>query len=338
MKRHQYNFRLAVLAVLFGATACGAAIGIYFMAHDWRYSAVSLAGSCALCLLAFALHRLDDMYISGIVADLSGLMDVLMGLEDKEIFPGEEESLVSKLQNKVIKLAHILKRKNEMEAQEKENIKGLVSDISHQLKTPISNLKIYSSILQEGALTEEKRLEYTKVICVSVERLDFLAENLIKISRLESGIIHLHMQEQSLNETVLQAIKDIYPKARANQIEVEYFAEEEVSLCHDRNWTAEAVFNLLDNGVKYAEAGGRIVLKIRRMGMFVEVSVEDENGAIPKQERPKVFARFYRGKNSRGREGIGVGLYLSREIAIRQGGYMNLRTTEKGNVFCIFMR
>lgn len=338
MNRGQYRLRLVILTVLCGTTACGISLAIYFLTHDWRCSAASLAGSCALCLLAFLIHRLDDDYISGIVADLSSLMDILTQLEEKEIFPGEEDTLVSKLQNKVIKLAHILKDKNEVANQEKENIKSLVSDISHQLKTPISNLKIYSSFLRDDALTEEKRREYTEVVCMSVERLDFMAENLIKISRLESGIIHLNMQEQSLNETVLQAVKGIYPKAKENNVEITYQEEGEVLLCHDRNWTAEAVFNLLDNGVKYAEEGSRVILKIRRMGLFVEISVEDENGAIPERERMKIFTRFYRGENSRNREGIGVGLYLSREITVKQGGYMNLRTTEKGNVFCILLR
>ena len=338
MKRRHFEFRMNLLVVLFGAIAIGIPIGLYFITYDWRHSAVSLGGNCVLCLLAFILHRLDDAYISGIVSDLSRLVDLLADLEEREIFPGEEDSLVSKFQSKVIKLVHILKGKNEAARQEQENTKQLVSDISHQLKTPISNLKMYSSFLEDRALPEEKRQEYIGIIRMSVERLDFLSENLIKISRLESGLIHLNMHRQSLNETVLQAVKDIYPKARKGRVEIEYREEGEIILCHDRNWTAEAVFNLLDNGVKYAREGSRVVLAIRKLGMFAEISVEDENGPIPEGERAKVFARFYRGANSRNREGIGVGLYLSREIAVKQGGYTNLKTTEMGNIFCILLR
>ncbi len=338
MKRRQYELGLHALAAIFGMAACGISIGIYFITYDWRHSAVSFGGNCLLCLLAYLLHRLDDAYISRIVADLSSLVDVLTELEEREVFPGEEDTLLSKLQSKVIKLAHILKHENKAAEREQENTKELVSDISHQLKTPISNLKMYSSFLEDDGLSEERRQEYVGIIRLSVDRLDFLAENLIKISRLESGLIRLNMRSQSLSETVLKAVKDIYPKAKKKGVEIAYQQEGELAPCHDRNWTAEAVFNLLDNGVKYAREGGRVVLAIRQLGTFVEVSVEDENGAISEGERAKIFTRFYRGENSRNQEGIGVGLYLSREIVVRQGGYMNLRVTERGNIFSIVIR
>lgn len=338
MKRRQYALGLHVLAAIFGIAACGIPIGLYFMTYDWRHSAVSFGGNCLLCLLAYLLYRLDDAYISGIVADLSSLVDVLTELEEREVFPGEEDTLLSKLQGKVIKLVRILKHQNKVAKQEQENMKELVSDISHQLKTPISNLKMYSSFLEDDGLSEESRQEYVGIIRLSVERLDFLSENLIKISRLESGLIHLNMRSQNLSETVLKAVKDIYPKAKNKGVEIAYQEEGGFALCHDRNWTAEAVFNLLDNGVKYAREGSRVVLAIRQLGTFVEVSVEDENGPIPERERAKIFTRFYRGENSRNQEGIGMGLYLSREIVVKQGGYMNLRITEKGNVFCIVIR
>ncbi len=337
MKRKNYELRLHALAAVFGLVAWGIPLGLYFITGDWRHSAVSFGGNCLLCLLAYLLHRLDDAYISGIVADLSSLVDILTELEEREVFPGEEDTLLSKLQNKVIKLARILKEKSNVEKQEQENTKELVSDISHQLKTPISNLKMYSSFLEDAGLSEEKRQEYVGIIRLSVERLDFLSANLIKISRLESGLIHLDMRSQSLSETVLKAVKDVYPKAKKRGVEISYREEGEFVLPHDRNWTAEAVFNLLDNGVKYAREGSGVALAIRKLGTFVEVSVEDENGPIPEGERAKIFTRFYRGENGRNREGIGVGLYLSREIAVKQGGYMNLRITEKGNVFCIVM-
>lgn len=338
MKRQKYELRLHALAALFGIASCGIPAGLYFITHDWRHSAVSFGGNCLLCLLAYLIYRLDDAYISGIVSDLSNLVDVLTELEEREVFSGEEDTLLSKLQSKVIKLARILKHKNQVAKQGQENMKELVSDISHQLKTPIANLKMYSSFLEDDGLSEEHRREYVGIVRLSVERLDFLSENLIKISRLESGLIHLDMRSQSLSETVLRAVKDIYPKAKKRGVEIAYREEGEFVLRHDRNWTAEAVFNLLDNGVKYAREGSRVVLAIRKLGSFAEVSVEDENGPIPEGERTKIFTRFYRGENSRNQEGIGVGLYLSREIAVRQGGYMNLRTTEKGNVFCIVVR
>ena len=326
-----------MLAILCLCVAAGIPLLLYFITLDWKISAISFSGSLSLCLLAFLLHRLDDKYITGIVADLSRLTDMLMELEEREIFAETEDTVLSKLQSKVIKLVRILKNKNKQSEQERENIKELVSDISHQLKTPISNLKMYSQFLEDETLSPEKRREYIKIIRLSVERLNFLSENMIKISRLESGLIQLDMQTQSLNETILKSVKDIYPKARQKQVEIVYREETQATLSHDRNWTAEAVFNLLDNAVKYADTDSKIILSIRKLGMFTEISVEDENGAIPENERAKIFKRFCRGKNSRETEGLGIGLYLSSEIAVRQGGYMNLKVTGKGNIFSIIL-
>lgn len=328
---------LTILGWLFAAVVVGMPLVLYLMTADLLVSAVSLAGCLLFCLLAYLMHRLDDWYITGIVVDLPKLIDMLTELEEREIFVENEDTLISKLQNKVIKLVRILKYKNMLAKQEHENIKELVSDISHQLKTPISTLKMYSQFLEDETLPPEKRREYVRVLALSVERLYFLTEHLIKISRLESGLIHLNIESQCLNETVMKSVKDIYPKAKQKRTEIVYQEDGQIMLGHDRNWTAEAVFNLLDNAVKYADEGSRIVLSVRELGMFAEVSVEDENGAIPAEERTKIFTRFYRGKNSRRQEGIGVGLYLSREIAVKQGGYMNLRTTEKGNVFSVVL-
>lgn len=337
MKRKTFEHGLCLLAGLSLSATAGIPLFLYWITLDWKISLVSFVGYLLLCLLAFLMHYLDDKYITGVVADLSSLTDMLTELEEREIFPENEDTILSKLQSKIVKLVRILKDKNRMAEQEHENIKELVSDISHQLKTPISNLKMYSQFLDDETLSIEKRREYLGVLHISIERLNFLSENMIKISRLESGLIHLNMQEQSLNETVMKSVKDVYPKAKQKQAEIVYMEEKQMVISHDRNWTAEAVFNLLDNAVKYAERGSKIILAVKQLGMFVEISVEDENGAIPEEERAKIFTRFYRGKNSRKEEGIGVGLYLSREIAVKQGGYMNLRATEKGNVFSIVL-
>lgn len=326
-----------MIAVLAAAVTMGVTVLLYVMTKDFRISAIGLGGGLEFCLLLYLMRRLDDAYISGIVVKLSDLMDVLTELEDKEVFPENEETLLSKLQSKVIKLSKILKNKSKKEAREQENMKKLVSDISHQLKTPLANLKMYSQFLEDDALPEEKRKEYVAVVRLSVERLDFLAEHMIKVSRLESGLIQPDMHRQSLNETVLKAVKNVYPKAKKKGIEIQYREENKIVLSHDQNWTAEAIGNLLDNAIKYGETGGRILLSLRKLGMFAELSVEDENGAIPKEEQNRVFTRFYRGSNSRNREGIGVGLYLAGEIAQKQGGYMNLKTTDKGNIFSLVL-
>lgn len=321
MERKTYDRRIRCLAVLSVVVTMAVSTAVFLVTQSLSALFLVLGGCLVLCLFSFLLRRLDDRYVSGVVVKLSLLMDVLMQLEEREIFPENEDTIVSKLQNQVVRLVRILKNKNEKTRQEQEEMKQIVSDISHQLKTPLSNLKMYSEFIQEESLTDEKRREYIEVIGISVE----------------SGLIQLKLQKQSLGETVLRALKDAYPKAKQKDIEIEYHEEGAVILPHDANWTAEAVYNLLDNAVKYAGAGTRIVLSVRMLGLFAEVSVEDENEAIPEAEQSKIFMRFFRGSNSRGEQGLGIGLYLTREIAVRQGGHIRLKTTERGNTFSLLL-
>ena len=309
-----FAFSLIVSAI------CSALVYVY--SESFKALICSSAGMLLLCLVIFCIHRLDDKYIAGIVHDLSRLTDILTELEEKEVFPDNEDTLISKLQSKIIKLVRILKKKNETSIQEQENIKSLVSDISHQLKTPIANLIMYSGFLKDKSLSMEKHDEYIEIIRMSVDRLNFLSENI---------------RNQSLNETVMKSVKDIYARAKKNCNEIIYMEEKDIILPHDRNWTAEAVFNLLDNAVKYSRRGSGINLTVKSYGMFASVEVTDKNPPIPENERNKIFSRFYRGMNSRNFEGIGIGLYLAREITVKQGGYMNLKSDNSGNTFSIVL-
>lgn len=288
-------------------------------------------------ILMRILQKADDHYISSVISSVSDLIDVLTELEKQEIFPVNEDSLISKLQSKIEKLADTLRLQNEKERMEHENIKGLVSDISHQLKTPISNLKMYTDFLKNPELTKEERKQYVQILELSMERLTFLSESMIKVSRLESGLISLDCKEQSINETILQAVKDVYTNAKRTDIVIRYKEGCKCEIFHDRRWTAEACFNLLDNAVKYGKAGDEIVLSVRELGTMLEICVKDCNTVIPQEERTHIFERFYRGKNAGKKEGVGIGLYLTREIIEKQGGYVSVREWEKGNHFMIVL-
>lgn len=329
-KKRNLIFTADVLLIAVGTSA------IYIATKSIAAVIIIAAFMLCVCILSFAQYRLDDKYISGVTDDLSRLCDNLTTLEEKIIFPENEDTMLSKLQNKILKLVRILKKKNETSEQEHENIKALVSDISHQLKTPIANLKMYSDFLEDDDINETQRKKYVDIIRLSVDRLNFLSESMIKISRLESGLIHLQPDVQDLQATVMISIKDVFTKAKAKGINIAYIGEN-INVFHDRRWTAEAVFNLLDNAVKYSKGNSEISVSVKQFGMFAAVEVADENAPIPEEEQSKIFSRFYRGPNGRGIEGIGIGLYLSRKIAVEQGGYMKLKVSDKGNTFSIVL-
>lgn len=333
----RYNKRVkAIYIFAFLFVVCVTVLAGAVFKNVWMCGVLMVSG-LVLIFAMHILHKMDDVYISDIVSDISRLIEMLMELKEQDIFPANEDTLVSKLQSRIEKLVRIQKLKNEKEQAEHESIKGLVSDLSHQLKTPISNLKIYTDLLKQKDITTQEREEYLGILEITVERLAFLAESMIKVSRLESGLITLDCKMQSINDTILKAIKDVYVSARQAGMVVRYEEDIKCDILHDRRWTAEALFNLLDNAVKYGRPEKEIVISIRELGALIEISVKDENDIIPQQERTHIFERFYRGKNVGQKEGVGIGLYLARDIIEKQGGYISVREWEGGNVFAIIM-
>lgn len=270
----------------------------------------ALACGVVMYVVLKLLQKADDDFISEVVAAMSDLLDNLSEL---------------KLQNSRERLEH-------------ENIKGLVSDLSHQLKTPISNLRMYTDFLKNPDISDDERTRYLQVLELAVDRLSFLSESMIKVSRLESGLINLDVKSQSINDTVLQAVKDVYVSAKNADITIRYDEQVKCDIQHDRRWTAEACFNLLDDAIKYGKTGSEIVLSVRKLGLTVEISVTDENEPIGEDERTHIFERFYRGRNSGDKDGVGIGLYLSREIIEKQGGMLSVISQKDGNKFVIVLQ
>lgn len=211
---------------------------------------------------------------------------------------------------------------------EKDRIKTLIADISHQTKTPIANILLYTQLLREQPLPAESHL------CVdSLERqsikLQSLIDALVKTSRLESGIIALQPSSWNLASVIKAAISQVQPKADEKDISIIIDCSDAEAV-FDPKWTEEAVFNLLDNAVKYSPAGGQVRVSITSYELFSAVHINDTGPGIPESNQPKVFQRFYRGMEYQNVEGVGIGLYLVRQIAEGQGGYIKV-TSEKGH-------
>ena len=334
----KYTKRVRMLYV------CSLLLFVFLAVFEYVCSGKILAaiGALACGVVVFVVIRLlqkaDDDFISEVVAAMSDLLDNLSELKRQQVFPEYEDSLVSRLQSKVDKIIDALKLQNSRERLEHENIKGLVSDLSHQLKTPISNLRMYTDFLKNPDISDDERTQYLQVLELAVDRLSFLSESMIKVSRLESGLINLDVKSQSINDTVLQAVKDVYVSAKNAGITIRYDEQVKCDIQHDRRWTAEACFNLLDNAIKYGKTGSEIVLSVRKLGLTVEISVTDENEPIGEDERTHIFERCYRGRNSGDKDGVGIGLYLSREIIEKQGGMLSVIPQKDGNKFVIVLQ
>ena len=299
----------------------------------WGFSDV-LTLFALLLLLDFLHNRYND----DLLEQITLLIEALVEQQERQIFSEAEDTLTARLQHQLLKLRNILTAQNQMLAQEKEQIKTLISDISHQIKTPIAAANTFAELLSDGELSAEERTEYITTLQMSLGKLTFLTNSLIKMSRLESGIISLKPEKNSLNEIVLQAVKTVYAKAKEKGILITFECDQAFEAVLDFNWTAEAISNVIDNAVKYTPQGGFVRLQITEYPSFLRLDISDSGVGIPEEEQAKIFGRFYRGKQSVGTDGVGIGLYLTREIINKQNGYIKVSSDEKGSTFSLFLK
>ena len=295
-------------------------------------------GVLILFALLLLLDFLHNRYNDDLLEQITLLIEALVEQQERQIFSEAEDTLTARLQHQLLKLRNILTAQNQMLAQEKEQIKTLISDISHQIKTPIAAANTFAELLDDGELSAEERTEYITTLQMSLGKLTFLTNSLIKMSRLESGIISLKPEKNSLNEIVLQAVKTVYAKAKEKGILITFECDQAFEAVLDFNWTAEAISNVIDNAVKYTPQGGFVRLQITEYPSFLRLDISDNGVGIPEEEQAKIFGRFYRGKQSVGTDGVGIGLYLTREIINKQNGYMKVSSDENGSTFSMFLR
>ena len=231
----------------------------------------------------------------------------------------EEESLFYKINHRLARLYEVLREKQESIAKDRADLQELISDISHQVKTPISNLKMVNATLLEQPVPEEKRREFLMASSDQLEKLDFLMQAMIKTSRLETGIISLERKMQPLYDTLAASLGGILLNAERKNIHVSVDCPADILLAHDKKWTSEALFNILDNAVKYTPADGNIQVSVQNWEFYVKIDITDSGKGIVENRQGMIFKRFYREEEVHDVEGIGIGLYLAREIVTMQG-------------------
>ncbi|MBD5474113.1 MAG: HAMP domain-containing histidine kinase [Lachnospiraceae bacterium] len=245
------------------------------------------------------------------------------------------EEKLSKVEAKLYRFLQIGKMDRQQAMQEKDSIKELISDISHQTKTPVANILLYTQLLEEQGNLGEKERELLSHISAQTEKLDFLIQSMIKLSRLENGIITVTPKENSV-EDLLGEID--FGSATAKGISVSMENTPGLTAVFDRKWTAEALGNLVDNAVKYTPPGGYVRVSSKAYEMFIRIDVTDNGMGIASDEITKIFQRFYRSQQAADEKGVGVGLYLTREILRKQGGYIKVSSRlGQGAVFSVFL-
>lgn len=286
-----------------------------------------------LCALIYAVYQ--KRYVRRTLNNLDSM--IIKALDGEFSEDDYDESLKSSIEAKFARYLAASSKSFNGVKEEKERIKTLISDISHQTRTPVANIRLYTQLLGEQNLGEESR-DCLEALESQTEKLQMLIEALVKTSRLETGILELHTKPEPLRNIVERSVEQYRPKADEKNIKLDAFTSDISAVC-DAKWTEEAVCNLLDNAVKYTPDGGNITVRMSEYEMFCRIDVTDDGNGISEEEQPKIFGRFYRGKDVYNKQGVGIGLYLTRQIVSNEGGYMKVISSEgNGSTFSIFLQ
>lgn len=246
-----------------------------------------------------------------------------------------DESQLSYIENKMWKYLSSSEISARKTAEEKAKIKTLIADISHQTKTPVSNILLYSELLSECELSDTEK-DYASRIFSQSEKLSFLITSLVKLSRLETGIIALSPKETAIASMLRDIVVQAQAKADEKGLSLTLECGDEKAV-FDEKWTNEAVWNIVDNAIKYTDKGG-IKITVREYEMFVCIEISDTGCGIPEAEQAQIFSRFYRSESTSSEEGVGIGLYLARQIVSAENGYIKVVSeVGKGSTFSVFL-
>lgn len=327
-----------LLAVCEGGAALVFLAVVFGMTGDVRLlvAALFFLGFSVLCqAAAINFFRKTLLEFTG---ELCGMLDDMMNGTDCPKDIGEEEVLLARLGNRISRLYQVLRESRLRAEREKKELQALVSDLSHQTKTPIANLKMLNDTLQSREMDEKQRKRFLEAQGSQLEKLDFVIRAMVKTQRLETGVIALEKREVPIQETLADAINGVLALLEQKKLKLQVDCPENLIVSHDARWTAEALFNLLDNAVKYTPEGGRICVSVQSWEMYVKIDVTDSGIGIPERSHAAVFQRFYREPGVHETDGVGIGLYLAREIITMQGGYIKLTSeVQKGSTFSVFL-
>lgn len=291
-----------------------------------------------LCLMAMGFAILSGVLYLRTTWILKKLDQMIAMAIDGDFVETEyNETMLSRLETRMYQYLS-LNRQNQREiAKERDRVQMLISDISHQTKTPVANMLLYTQLLQENISSNKQALEFAQQIEQQTEKLRFLIQALVKTSQLENGIVAVVPKIHSVSELLEQLS---WPAEAAKKgiycgIEGEI---PKVTACFDQKWTLEALSNLIDNAVKYTPDGGSVLVSVTDNTAFVRIDVKDTGIGISEEDTARIFTRFYRARQVQSEPGIGLGLYLVRGILQREGGYIKVSSTlGKGSVFSLFL-
>lgn len=310
------NYVIALGAIGLAGTVAGAFISLSCALLVFLTAALLMG-----CSLIFTRWRYRE------IARLSGyLRQIIAGDEALDVRDNHEGEL-SILKNDIYKVTLMLSEQKALLARDKLALTEAISDISHQLKTPLTSMMVMTDLLSDDQLSPEKRREFTRNIRVQLERLEWLVSSLLKLSKIDAGTAHFKQEPVAVKKLIQNAFEPLSIPIDVKQQTIEIEGEEQVSFLGDFHWTAEALLNIFKNCVEHTREGGKIAISFTENTLFTEIVIADNGEGIAKEDLSNIFKRFYKGKNA-AEASIGIGLAMAYSIITSQNGDLEVKSAK----------
>lgn len=291
----------------------------------------------ALILMGASLVMINVLYTAYRYKEMEKLADYLVKMQngDRSLeLRDNKEGELSILKNELYKLSVKLNTQAELLLRDKTYLADSLSDISHQLKTPLTSMMMMVEFLEQDQLPEEKRREFLHNISIGIERMEWLVQALLKLSKLDADAVTFKTEKVEVSQLLQAAVQPLLipMEIRGVNLELEQ-ASETVYMYSDVQWTTEALTNIIKNCMEHTKSGGTIRISYNDNNLYTKIQITDTGTGINPEDLPHIFERFYKGKNSRS-DSVGIGLALSKEIITRQKGKIEVSSSiGKGTVF-----
>lgn len=288
----------------------------------------------ALCLtIAYSVYQKRQTY-----RKIDRLLDSVL-TEEEIIYSDVEEGEFSALVSKIKQIQEVLDSHVQNAEAEKEQVKSLVSNMSHQLKTPLANLSLYGEILGREEISSERWKEFVDKMGRQIDKLNWMIESLSKMVKLEQNIEGFEADDLEIRQTILDSVDAVYEKMEKKELHLIVEPFTDCRLFHNRKWTVEVFVNLLENAIKYTQKGGTVSVGVHPYELYTEIRISDNGRGIRQEELTDIFKRFYRSPEVENMEGSGIGLYLSNLILEKEKGYITADSEYgKGSCFSVFLQ
>lgn len=295
-----------------------------------RINCIIIFIEAILILIIFICYLImRDKKLKDIIKYLKQIQNGDYTLQIEENTEGE----LSDLKNEIYKVTVMLKEQEAILKEDKKYLSNAMSDISHQLKTPLTSISLMVDILQDNPQMEEsKRKEFVQDISRQLNQINWLVISLLKLSKLDAGTVEFKKENLNIKE-ILNEIKQnlsIWTEIKNQQIII---SGKEAKILGDKNWTIESIENIIKNCLEYSKENGKVYITYEENNLYTEIIIKDSGKGITQKDLPHIFERFYKGKNSN-KNSIGIGLALSKSIIEKQNGTINVKSKiDEGTTF-----